>query len=343
LTFEVPTRDDTPLWDVWLSMLWLPALTAADELKILDSLAERPATVAELADRLDLNVRAVSAVLPLLAAMGFLIAREGRFSISETTRNFMVHSSPFYWGAVFTVQPRLNPMHVRLCEALALKKAGPMGQSSEKPPVEAWESGQLDLERARAIAAFMQSHSLPAATGVARNGDFTGVSRLLDVGGGSGCFSIALAQTHSDLRCTIMDLPTMCDVAREHIAAGKVADRVDTTSVDMFRADWPRGHDAAFFSNIFHDWSFETCAQLAAHAFAALPSGGRIYLHEMLLDDGGTSPVTTAAFSVLMLLGTRGQQFTFTQLRKLLQDAGFVDVEVSSTYGYYSLVRARKR
>ena len=44
-----------------------------------------------------------------------------------------------------------------------------------------------------------------------------------------------------------------------------------------------------------------------------------------------------------MLLGTRGQQFTFTQLRKLLQDAGFVDVEVSTTYGYYSLVRARKR
>ena len=229
MTFEVPTRDDKPLWDVWLSMLWLPALTAADELKILDALAERPATVAELAQALDLNARALSAVLPLLAALGFLKAHEARFSVSDTTRNFMVHGSPFYWGAVFMVQPRLNPMHVRLCEALALKKAGPMGQSSEKPPVESWESGQLDLERARDIAAFMQSHSLPAATGVARNGDFTGVSRLLDVGGGSGCFSIALAQTHPNLRCTIMDLPTMCDVAREHIAAGQVADRVDTT------------------------------------------------------------------------------------------------------------------
>jgi hypothetical protein len=343
LTFEVPTRDDKPLWDVWLSLLWLPAVTAADELKIFDALAEHPATVAELAGRMNLNPRALAAVLPLLASLGFLVSHEGRFAISDTTRNFMVHGSPFYWGAVFKVQPRQNPVHVRLRDALALKNPVPVGHSSDKPPVESWESGQLDMERARDIAAFMQSHSLPAATGVARHGDFSGVTRLLDVGGGSGCFAIALAQTHPDMRCTVMDLPAMCDIAREHIAAGKVGDRVDARTVDMFRHDWPREYDAAFFSNIFHDWSFETCAQLAARAHAALPAGGRIYLHEMLLDDGGTSPVTTAAFSVLMLLGTRGQQFTFTQLRKLLQDAGFVDVESSATYGYYSLIRARKR
>src|SRR5690606_35346527 len=141
-------------------------------------------------------------VLPLLAAQGFLVSHLGRFAVSDTTRNFLLHSSPFYWGAVFVVQPRANPMHIRLREALARKAASPMGQSSEKPPVEAWESGQLDMERARGIAAFMQSHSLPAATGVARNGDFSGVSNLLDVGGGSGCFSIALAQCHPAMRCT---------------------------------------------------------------------------------------------------------------------------------------------
>ena len=342
MTFEVPTRDDKPLWDVWLSMLWLPAVTAADELKIFDSLAERPATIAELAGRMDLDTRALAAVLPLLAAQGFLCAHEGRFSVSETTRNFMVHSSPFYWGAVLVGQPRQNPPHADMCKALAANKARAPEESGDKPPVESWESGQLGLERARGIAAFMQSHSLPAATGIARNGDFKGVSRMLDVGGGSGCFSIALAQTHPNLRCTVMDLPAMCEVAREHVAAGEVADRVDARSVDMFREDWPRGYDAAFFSNIFHDWSFETCAQLAANAFKALPSGGRIYLHEMLMEDGGTSPVTTAAFSVLMMLRTRGQQFTFTQLRKLLQDAGFVDVDVTATYAYYSLIRARK-
>lgn len=342
MTFEVPTRDDKPLWDVWLSMLWLPAVTAADELKIFDSLAARPATLPELAASLDLDTRALSAVLPLLTAQGFLCSHEGRFALTETSRNFMVHSSPFYWGAVFVGQPRQNPLHGDLCRALAPKKSASAEQSEGQAPVESWESGQLGIERARGIAAFMQSHSLPAATGVARNGDFKGVSKMLDVGGGSGCFSIALAQTHGNLRCTVMDLPAMCEVAREHIVAGQVADRVDARSVDMFREDWPRGYDASFFSNIFHDWSFETCAQLAASAFKALPSGGRIFLHEMLFDDAGTSPVTTAAFSVLMMLRTRGQQFTYSELRKLLQEAGFVDVDVTATYAYYSLICARK-
>jgi hypothetical protein len=46
---------------------------------------------------------------------------------------------------------------------------------------------------------------------------------------------------------------------------------------------------------------------------------------------------------MLMLTATRGRQFTFGQLKTLLQNAGFVDVDVTSTYGYYSLIRAVKR
>jgi acetylserotonin N-methyltransferase len=74
-----------------------------------------------------------------------------------------------------------------------------------------------------------------------------------------------------------------------------------------------------------------------------LVPGGRIYLHEMLLDDTGDGPLTTAAFSALMLANTRGRQFTFLQLKTLLEHAGFADVEVVPTYSYYSIVRGTKR
>jgi 3-hydroxy-5-methyl-1-naphthoate 3-O-methyltransferase len=111
----------------------------------------------------------------------------------------------------------------------------------------------------------------------------------------------------------------------------------------MFTHDWPQGHDAHFFSNIFHDWSDETCCLLARKSFAALPSGGTIMLHEMLMDDDGCGPLTTAAFSVLMLLGTKGRQYTLPELKSFLEDAGFVGVEAATTGGgYYSLVTATK-
>jgi hypothetical protein len=62
----------------------------------------------------------------------------------------------------------------------------------------------------------------------------------------------------------------------------------------------------------------------------------------MLIADGGVGPPTPAAFAMLMLTATRGRQFTFGELKTLLQDAGFVDAAVTSTYGYYSLIRAVK-
>jgi hypothetical protein len=66
-------------------------------------------------------------------------------------------------------------------------------------------------------------------------------------------------------------------------------------------------------------------------------------LHEMLVEDDGAGSVTAAAFSMLMLLATQGQQFTFGELRTILESAGFVGVENVHTYGYYSITTGHKR
>ena len=135
----------------------------------------------------------------------------------------------------------------------------------------------------------------------------------------------------------------MCEVAKEYVSAAGLADRIETRAVDMFRQEWPRDHDAMFFSNILHDWDFATCARLLAKAHTALPPGGRVFIHEALLDDSGVGPLTTATFSLVMLLGTQGRQFTYAELAKLLGDAGFTDVGATPSYCYYSVVRATRR
>jgi acetylserotonin N-methyltransferase len=207
--------------------------------------------------------------------------------------------------------------------------------------VKAWESFTMEPAKAREIAEFMNAHSSAASLGVARNGNFDGVRRLLDVGAGSGAFSIALAERYPDMHCTLMDLQAMCDVAMEYVVAHNLTGRIDSSATDMFRQPWPKGYEAIFLSNILHDWSAETCAKLAQSAAAALGPGGRIYLYEMLLDDEQQGPPYAAAFSVQMLVATRGRQYSFRELSELLQGAGFTEVQVTHTYGYYSLVSAR--
>jgi cyclopropane fatty-acyl-phospholipid synthase-like methyltransferase len=172
---------------------------------------------------------------------------------------------------------------------------------------------------------------------------FGEVGSLLDVGGGSGIFSIQLAKAWPDLRATVMEIDTICAEADRYIDHAGAGDRVETRAVNMFTQSWPGGHDAHFFSNVFHDWSDATCRLLAQNSFDALPSGGRIFLHEVLMDDDGCGPFVAAAFSLLMLLGTKGKQYSLPELRDILESAGFVDIEAATTGGaYYSLVSARK-
>ena len=119
--------------------------------------------------------------------------------------------------------------------------------------------------------------------------------------------------------------------------------RLNAAACNMFTEDWPTGPDAHFFANVFHDWSVETNQLLARKSFDALPSGGRIFLSEVLMDDDLAGPWHAAAFSLLMLIGTLGKQYSLPEFRAILEDAGFTDVEAIRTGGgYYSLVSARK-
>lgn len=338
MTMQLPVVDDKLVWDAWLSMYRVPALSVALELELFESLDARPDSAAGLAERRGFDPRALAALLPMLRLLGFLREHAGLYQLDEAGRQYMLKASPFYWGPLFARLSGTMVAHKLLLETVN----GEREKADKTRPADGWESGHVDIGMARSVTGFMHCHSMPAAVGMTHTQDFSRVRRFLDVAGGSGCFSIALAQHDPDVRCTVMELPTICAVAREYIEQAGVGAQVDTVSVDMFREAWPRGYDTHFFSNVFHDWAPETCLDLARSSFAALPSGGRILLHEMLLDDSGTTPEPAVAFSLLMAMGTKGQQFSFPQLQELLGEAGFVKVRTQPSYGYYSLVIGEK-
>jgi acetylserotonin N-methyltransferase len=85
--------------------------------------------------------------------------------------------------------------------------------------------------------------------GAARNYDWSKTKRLLDIGGGGGCFSIAISQKHPSIRCTVAELAAVAAITKEYIANYKVEVRVDTLVFNMFRDKWPTNYDAHFFSN----------------------------------------------------------------------------------------------
>lgn len=341
-SYEMPAVGDLAIWDMWLSQHYLPAVTAAGEIGLWERLGDRALTLDELAAELDVRPVPLGVVLSLLCPLGFLVKREGRYRLTQVSRTYLDPASPFFWGAILFSPLSANAIHDRLVEMMR-RPLEAVGQAREGSNARGWESGQMGLEQARSVANFMHAHSTVPAIAAARSGVFDGVRRLMDVGAGSGVYSIAAARAYPELRVTILELAAMCTAAQDYIDAGGVADRVTTTPVDMWREPWPDGHDALFFSNIFHDWNVEQNIDLATKAAAALPAGGRIILHEQLLNDGGDGPLTTASFSVLMLRGTWGKQYSLPEFRTILEAAGFTQVDARHSCGYYSLVTAVKQ
>jgi 3-hydroxy-5-methyl-1-naphthoate 3-O-methyltransferase len=333
---EPPTVDDRAIWDLWLSQYQLPVVLVADELGLFGLLHAKPSDQAEICAQLSLSPRSAEALLAVLAASGFVVKRQARFHLTNVSRTYLLKDSEFYWVPMLRGTGRGQLGADALMDVLRTDQLDYDARISRR-----WERGEMTLEEARGSNQRMHSHSWPAALGLARGGAFSTVRRLLDVAGGSGCFSIALALQYPTLRCTVAELPVVAADTRRYIERYGCEDRVDTHPFNMFRDPWPEGYDAIFFSNVFHDWDPDRRDELTSRTFSALPPGGRIYLHEMLLDDAHDGPLPPALFSVMML-GTRGKQFSAAELADKLTRAGFVDPSATHNYGYYSLVCASK-
>ena len=81
---------------------------------------------------------------------------------------------------------------------------------------------------------------------------------------------------------------------------------------------------------------------LARKSFQSLPPGGRIVIHEMLFNNDRTGPFPVAAFNVDMLVAMPGQQYSKRELSTMLREAGFRDIEVKPTFGYWSVLTGVK-
>ncbi|MBT2133513.1 methyltransferase [Croceibacterium sp. LX-88] len=334
-----PTNDDRVIWDMWESQFRLPAATVADETGVFRELGNEPLTTDELATRLDLAPHALGILLGALASSGLLEKRQGKWRALPPARTWLHPDAEGYWGGFLYRFRESNPLHAQLLEAMKTGKR-PEGFNSGAPE---WERGEMSAEAAQRIAAFMHAHSMAPARGAAAQAVFNEVEQLMDVGCGSGVYGIEIAKAHPRLEVVLLDLAAMAEEAEHYVEREGVTGRVSTASVNMFTEEWPVGPDAHFFSNVFHDWSVETNKLLARKSFAALPSGGRIFLNEILMDDDGAGPWHAASFSLLMLVGTLGKQYSLAEFRDILESAGFTDVQAVRTGGgYYSLVSATK-
>jgi predicted O-methyltransferase YrrM len=263
-------------------------------------------------------------VLCTLLCAQQLLARDtaGRFVPTATAREFLVADAPCdarpYWAAM-AGKPGV-------ADILTVLRTG-------RPANWPGEEGEADWHAAMRTEAFAESFTaamdcrgrvlgpgLAAALAGSQPGNPP--RRLLDIGGGSGAYAIAVASAFPETRATVLEASPVDQIARRTISAAGLDGRIDVVTADMFTDAWPADHDTHLFSNVLHDWNEADCQRLLAKSVAALPHGGRLLIHDMLLDDDMSGPLWAAEYSVLLTTVTQGRLSSAAEIGGWLADLG---------------------
>ncbi|HUY20190.1 MAG TPA: methyltransferase [Candidatus Binataceae bacterium] len=334
-----PRVDDRKLWDVVMAVAGYPMVLAARQMKLFELLGEKPLTLDEVCATKHIARRPALAVLAICASLGLIALRDGRYALTEVAEDYLLPSSPTYFGWLYDVWTPLVGVFTPETLLKAVTTDRPQGPFAD--PVGAF--GEWYVEQATNFIRAMHSVSVGPSLEWPRRVDLSRNRMLLDVGGGSAVHSIGALTVWPNLKATIMDQPAVCELARHFAAQQGVADRIATQAGNFFEDPFPAA-DLHFYSQIFHDWPADRCRFLARKSFENLPAGGRIIVHEVLLNDDLSGPFAAAALNVTMLIAAPpgAEQLSGRQIREMLEGAGFGAIEVIPSFGYWSIVTGVK-
>jgi cyclopropane fatty-acyl-phospholipid synthase-like methyltransferase len=326
---------DHLLNQIWLASYLYPTLVAASELGLYRELATGAKSINDMALNLKLNPRAVKIILGVLEATQLVKETKQQFGFTLSGQTYLSPESPFYWGGMFS-REFANPIVKEIISSATAKESN--SPNLDFLLTKNWAEGAMDKNKAEAITESMHAENAATARIQAQALNLK-KTKLLDIGSGSGIFSIALAERFPKLTCTLADLPEVLESSKKYVAQSTAQNRIKSLAMDMFRSEWPKDHEAILLSNILHDWDQSVVSYLLKKAYDALPEGGILVINEML--DG--SNFEPAAFSIVMLTRTMGQQLGKEELFNALKTVGFSKVEEIKTESVFNLIVAHKK
>jgi hypothetical protein len=333
-----PQSDDHAIWDLIFAFWGSPALLVAHDLKLFSLLGEKPRSLDEVCHALNIQPRPAGVLLEMLTAFKLVSARDGAFALTPVSKEYLDGNSPISLGGYLDF---LVANH-KLWSVETLKNA----ILKNSPQVGGNKDVFSDPENMKAFAKVftraMYAHSIGSALTWPEAVDLSQSRVLVDVGGGSGAHTVGVLLRWPHLKGIVLDTPPVTAEAAQYIGRFALGDRIRTVAADMFTDPFPEA-DVHLYGDIWHDWPRGKGELLARKSFESLPASGKIILREVLYNDERTGPVAAAAYSIDMLLVAMGGQYSRKEMKSLLEDTGFREVQIGAPgSGYRSLITARK-
>ena len=291
-------------------------ILTAIELDLFSAIGDG-ATAADMAKKVKADSRGAGKLLDALVAVELLTKDNEKYHNTPVSKRYLMTDSPDSSRMAIMHTANLWKRWSTLTDCVRQGKSVTYSDMAERG--DDW---------ATSFIAAMHRSSLARAPQVVRLVGADKIQKMLDIGGGSGGYSIAFAKANKNLKSVVFDLPAVVPLARKHIEQAGLADRVTVQAGDMRADDFGRGFDFVLLSSICHMNGPQANIDLLKKAGKAINSGGRIVIQDFILNEGRTSPKTAALFAINMLVGTlSGSSYTENEYIDWLRQAGFTSIQ----------------
>jgi hypothetical protein len=315
---EKARLDTTRLQKVATAYWESAALMAAVELDVFTAIERGHDTIPALAKAIGMSDRNAERLLTALTALTLLEQSGDHFANAPDVQRFLVKDSDRYAGPwILFTKPRWTAFG-ELSERLKSKVENRLGAYVE-----------FTVEDARRYHAATYSIGMGAARLFSRSVDLSGRKLMLDLGGGSGAYSIVATNTFPGLKAIVLDLPPVAVVAREYIETNGASERVSAIAGDFTTSDFPQGVDVVVMASNLPQYEPALIRLVVGKAFQALAPGGEMHLIGETLHDDRKGPLSAALWGLNEAVqGSTGLAHTESAVKGYLQGEGFTDVAV---------------
>ena len=296
-------------------------LFAAIDLELFTAIATGDNTAERFAKRAGIAEVNAYRLMTMCAAGGLIHAVDHHFENAEDVERYLVKGKASYAAAWLTFTRPAWKRWGELTESL---------RSQEPPTVIGSYDAAQTVDSARRYHEATASVGFGSGRRFSRHVDLSNRQKILDIGGGSGAYSIVAVQENPGLTAVVFDLPPVVEITKEFIAKHGVADKVSTVSGDFTKDDFPTGCDVAIMASNLPQYNGEIVQSVVTKGFRSLEPGGEMHLIGEMLDDDRAGPLDAAIWGLYeVFANSTGVAHTRAECVSYFEHAGFVDVEVN--------------
>ena len=290
-------------------------LLSGFELDLFTNIDESGSTNEQIATKLNLDLHGCERLLNALVSLGFLVKQNGLFFNSVDSFTFLSKKGPEYLGGLMHSNHLWNSWS-SLTQVVKTGKSAHPAEINERG--EEWLFPFINAMHDRAKKQAPQQLAII---------DLSEAKSILDVGGGSGAYSMEFLRIKPELVATVYDLPNVIPITKRFIEKEGFSNKINTCTGDYTHDDLPRGYDIVFLSAIIHSNPIGTNQDLITKCFKSLNKNGKIIIQDWIMNNERTHPTAGAIFAINMLVGTEaGDCFTDQEVSDMLTIAGFKNI-----------------